>query len=72
MQDLLLEPAAERGVGGALEGVTQLLRLERLSDLEAAEKVPRAVGCYFFCQISPPVIADRHAALLQFSRIKEV
>ena len=31
-----------------------------------------AVGCYFFCQISPPVIADRHAALLQFSRIKEV
>jgi hypothetical protein len=30
------------------------------------------VGLLFFCQISPPVVADRHAALLQFSRIKEV
>jgi hypothetical protein len=73
MQDLLLEPMAEPGVGGAFRKgyAAPGLRLESLSDLETSQKVPRAVGLYF-CQISPPVVADRHAALLQFSRIKEV
>jgi hypothetical protein len=72
MQDLLLEPMAERGVERTLERVTQPLACvsKALSDLETSQKVPRAVGLYF-CQISPPVVADRHAVLLQFSRIKE-
>jgi hypothetical protein len=74
MQDLLLEPMAEPGVGGAFRKgyAAPGLRLESLSELETSQKVPRAVGLLFFCQISPPVVADRHAALLQFSRIKEV
>ena len=73
MRDLLLEPMAEPGVAGAFRKgyAAPGLRLESLSDLETSQKVPRAVGLLFFCQISPPVVADRHAVLLQFSRIKE-
>jgi hypothetical protein len=71
MQDLLLEPMAEPGVGGAFRKGYAAPGL-RPSELETSQKVPRAVGLLFFCQISPPVVADRHAALLQFSRIKEV
>ena len=54
MQDLLLEPMAERGVERTLERVTQPLACvsKALSDLETSQKVPRAVGLLFFANIA--------------------
>jgi len=49
MQDLLLEPMAEPGVGGAFRKgyAAPGLRLESLSDLETSQKVRALWG--FFC-----------------------